>query len=187
MKTAKQKQDGTFVPQQYQTLDTMRVDDKTISAHNNDERVQEELIHAETNDELRLYFTQNCDPRIYMTTSLDAGPRVLEFCQNIVDIFGGTVEFHRRYEDYSVRDKAIELASCGYTSMIIIQADNSKRNPSHLMLIALPQGPSAYFRLTNVYTRKELVGAVEPIPNAPPEALMTNFKTRLGRRVGRLL
>lgn len=77
-------------------------------------------MHAETNDELRAYFTQNCDPKIFLTTSYNASKRTVELCKNIVDIFGGTVEYHPRYEDYAVREKAIELANMGYTSMIVI-------------------------------------------------------------------
>ena len=55
------------------------------------------------------------------------------------------------------------------------------------MLIALPYGPTAYFGLTNVYTHDELIGAASALENTAPEVILTNFKTRLGRRIGRLL
>lgn len=54
-------------------------------------------------------------------------------------------------------------------------------------MMALPAGPTAWFRMTNVYTHKELVGSGVPIPDCPPEVIMNNFKTRLGRRVGRMI
>lgn len=120
MRVEKQKQEGTFVPQRYETLDTMRVEDKTIKAHDNDVQAQEELLHAETNDELRAYFTQDCDPHIFLTTSYGASKRTVDLCRNIESIFGGTVEYHPREEEYPVREKAIELAGQGYTSMMII-------------------------------------------------------------------
>jgi rRNA maturation protein Rpf1 len=80
---------------------------------------------------------------------------------------------------------ALSLIPEGYTSLIVI---NERTNqPYSMMIIALPYGPTAYFRITNVFTRSDLIGAVKPMIDCPPEVVMTNFKTRLGRRLGRLL
>lgn len=185
MKIAQAKENGTFVPQKFKTLDDMRTEDATIKAHE-DQIVQEELIHAETNDELKAYFTQDRDPKIYVTTSFRATKKTVEFAKDICNIFGGALIYEERYEmKETVRELAYSLIPQGYTSLIVIQERD--RLPSHLMLIPLPYGPTCYFRITNVFTHSDLIGAVDPIPDAPPEVIMTNFKTRLGRRVGRVL
>ncbi|CAL6068909.1 U3_small nucleolar ribonucleoprotein protein IMP4 [Hexamita inflata] len=181
----KEKQDGNFVPQEYNTIEKMRVPDATMAAHELD-HVQEELVHAETNDELKAYFTQDVDPKIMLTTSYNSSIRTCQFAADIAKIFGGVVVYEERlHREENVRDLAISLIDQGYTSLIVVQEND--HNPANLMLIALPYGPTAYFRLTNVFTRAELTGCVKPLEDAPPEVIMTNFKTRHGRRVGRLL
>jgi ribosome production factor 1 len=54
------------------------------------------------------------------------------------------------------------------------------------MLIHLPCGPTALFRLSNVKLNSEIEGHGQMSPHNP-EVILNNFKTRLGRRVGRML
>lgn len=49
LKNLKLKQEGMFIPQEFMTIEKMRVIDLSAEAHKIDDQ---ELIHAETNDEM---------------------------------------------------------------------------------------------------------------------------------------
>jgi rRNA maturation protein Rpf1 len=55
-----------------------------------------------------------------------------------------------------------------------------------LLLIHLPDGPTAYFRLTSIRTRKQLGDDLAHTVGKNPELILNNFTTRLGHSVGRM-
>ena len=148
-------------------------------------------MHAETNDELRAYFTQSVPPRVAVAVE-PFGPsrahfkKSTEFAADLLALFGGVFEAVERGRpaDKSVRELCCELHQEGFTSLFLVQETN--RGPTHVLLVALPFGPSAFFRAYELDLRSALKGAAKPSA-VPPEVIMTNFTTRVGRRVGRLL
>ncbi|TNJ30103.1 putative U3 small nucleolar ribonucleoprotein IMP4 [Giardia muris] len=167
-----------------ETLETKREPDPTMIAHTQDQ-VAEELIHAETLDEFGAYFDGSYTPKVAITTSIDSrSKKTTMFIQDLINISGGVMKSIPR-EQFSVRELSQALSEEEYTALIIVHED--QRQMTHMMVLALPNGPTAWFRMTNVYTHKELVGSGRPIADHPPEVVLTNFRTRLGRRVGRLL
>lgn len=68
--------------------------------------------------------------------------------------------------------------------MILINED--KNVPHHLVHIHLPEGPTAYYKLSSIKYRKQLPGSSTPT-NHFPELILTNFNTRLGHSLGRML
>jgi ribosome production factor 1 len=73
-------------------------------------------------------------------------------------------------------------AARGFTSLLVVN-ENNKR-PNGLLLISLPAGPTAHFRLSSLKLRKKIRGAGRPTRHIP-ELILNNFSTRLGLRVGR--
>jgi ribosome production factor 1 len=54
-----------------------------------------------------------------------------------------------------------------------------------MTIIHLPEGPTAYFRLSSVQTTAQISGHARPSPHYP-ELVLNGFVTRLGITVGRL-
>lgn len=72
-----------------------------------------------------------------------------------------------------------------FTDMVIIHEDN--KEPNGLLLIHLPDGPTAHFKLSNVKTTNELRKSHKEFTKHRPEVILTNFTTRLGFSIGRML
>lgn len=166
------------------SIDRLRLEDETMAAHA-EPAAAEELLGAEAEDEFKEYFQGRREPKVAITTS--EGPQgkyTVQFCEDLVAVFGGTATYvpRGRLKVYQLCGTLIQE---GYTSAIIVHEDMKK--PTYMMMIALPEGPTAWFRLTSVFTHRELVGAGNAIPGVPPEVILTNFRTRLGRRVARML
>jgi ribosome production factor 1 len=53
-----------------------------------------------------------------------------------------------------------------------------------LLIIGLPNGPTAHFKLSNLVLRKDIKNHGNPTSHQP-ELVLNNFTTRLGNRVGR--
>lgn len=73
----------------------------------------------------------------------------------------------------------------GYSDLLVI--NEGRRKPDGLVLVHLPDGPTAHFRLSNVKITTELRRNHRDINAERPEVVLQNFTTRLGLSVGRML
>uniref|UniRef100_A0A6N2MZJ6 Brix domain-containing protein n=1 Tax=Salix viminalis TaxID=40686 RepID=A0A6N2MZJ6_SALVM len=55
-----------------------------------------------------------------------------------------------------------------------------------LLIIGLPDGPTAHFKLSRLVLRKDIKNHGNPTSHEP-ELVLTNFTTHLGHRIGRLI
>ncbi|KAG5405215.1 hypothetical protein IGI04_011334 [Brassica rapa subsp. trilocularis] len=69
-----------------------------------------------------------------------------------------------------------------YTSLIVVHTNRIK--PDALLIIGLPNGPTAHFKLSNLVLRKDIKNHGNPTSHEP-ELVLNNFTTRLGNRVER--
>ncbi len=79
-------------------------------------------------------------------------------------------------------------AGAGYTNVAIFNENRTFSKGARvngLLLIHLPCGPSAHFRLSNLVLTKDIKGHGRPTRHIP-ELILNNFTTSLGHRVGRL-
>jgi ribosome production factor 1 len=53
-----------------------------------------------------------------------------------------------------------------------------------MILVHLPEGPTAHFQLTNITLSKDIHHHGNPTDHIP-ELIMNNFNTKIGRRIGR--
>lgn len=167
------------------SLDLKRDYDATLDAHKKIESAAEDLVHAETLDEFQGHLDGRRAVSVAITTSVrPRGKDTITFATDLVDIFGGAMRYVAR-GDLAIKPLIARCIQEGYTSLLVLHED--RRQLTHLLTIALPSGPSAWFRLTEVCTRKNLVGAGKPLTGVPPEVILNNFRTRLGRRIGRML
>lgn len=72
-----------------------------------------------------------------------------------------------------------------YTDIVII--NEHKKEPDGMLVIHLPDGPTAHFRLSNVRITTEMRKSHKAITDHRPEVILNNFTTRLGLTVGRML
>jgi len=67
--------------------------------------------------------------------------------------------------------------------MIVVNED--MKRPNAISLIHLPEGPSAYFKLSSVQLTQQISGHAKATDHYP-ELVLNNFVTRLGHTVGRM-
>lgn len=72
----------------------------------------------------------------------------------------------------------------GFTDVLIV--NENRRQPNGLLVIHLPDGPTAHFKLSNVKITSELRKNHKDITEHKPEVILNNFTTRLGLTVGRM-
>lgn len=73
----------------------------------------------------------------------------------------------------------------GYTDVLIV--NENRKEPDGLLVIHLPNGPTAHFKVSNVRITTELRKNHKDITVHRPEVVLNNFTTRLGLTVGRML
>ncbi|KAJ7098767.1 anticodon-binding protein [Mycena belliarum] len=185
---AKKKRLAENVPR---TLDNMRefdpsflTADPSASASTSAQESAADLA----SDPFASYFSSADDPsvppKILVTTGPKATKATYDFCDELVGVFPGA-EFIRRKKGkgFEVGRIAGWAAGRGYKHMCVVNEDSKK--PNAVTLIHLPDGPTAYFKLTSVQLTKEIYGHARATPH-DPELVLNNFVTRLGHAVGRM-
>ncbi|KAA1470334.1 Brix-domain-containing protein [Dentipellis sp. KUC8613] len=139
-------------------------------------------------DAFASYFTPTEDPtippKVLITTSPKATRVTYEFCDELVGVFPGA-EFHRRPKGrgFEIGRIAGWAAGRGFCNVIVVNEDAKK--PNAITMVHLPNGPTAYFKLTSIELTKTIFGHARASPHYP-ELVLNNFVTRLGYTVGRM-
>ncbi|KAI0255778.1 Brix-domain-containing protein [Lactifluus subvellereus] len=139
-------------------------------------------------DPFASYFCSTDDPtippKVLITTSPRATRATYEFCDELVGIFPGA-EFHRRPKTrgFEMGKIAGWAAGRGFSNLVVVN-ENTKK-PNAITLVHLPDGPTAYFRLSSIELTKKIFGHARATPHHP-ELVLNNFVTRLGHTVGRM-
>lgn len=141
-----------------------------------------------------------------MTTSQKATRVTYDFCEEIVGIFPGAELVRRKKgKGFEMGRVAGWAADRGYSHLVVVNEDVKK--PSKLTadvlclwycgglivfqftdamtIVYLPNGPTAYFKLTSIELPKKIRGHGRPTDHYP-ELVLNGFVTRLGHTVGRL-
>ncbi|KAI9440470.1 Brix-domain-containing protein [Lactarius indigo] len=139
-------------------------------------------------DSFASYFSSTDDPtippKILITTSPKATRATYEFCDELVGVFPGA-EFHRRPKTrgFEMGKIAGWAAGRGFSNLIVVN-ENTKK-PNAITLVHLPDGPTAYFKVSSIQLTKTLFGRARATPHHP-ELVLNGFVTRLGHTVGRM-
>ncbi|KAI9321788.1 anticodon-binding protein [Dichotomocladium elegans] len=133
-----------------------------------------EVAADEATDELASYFSGKT-PKIVVTTTYD-------FCADLVSIFPNTT-FAKRGNNHGIKDIIQQSIKHDYTDVMIVNED--RKIPNAITLIHLPNGPSAYFKLSS-YTPSIRLPGKGLVTAHNPELILNNFNTRLGHTIGRM-
>ncbi|KAG8941760.1 hypothetical protein FRC03_003992 [Tulasnella sp. 419] len=165
-------------------------EENTDSSNKGNSSMDPESSYDISTDPFASYFDpeSNTDPsvppKLLITTSPKCTKASYEFCDELVGVFPGA-EFIRRK-----KGKGFELgriagwaAGRGYSAMLVVN-ENTKQ-PNAITLVHLPNGPTAYFKLTSIQLTSHIFGHARASPHHP-ELVLNNFVTRLGHAVGRM-
>lgn len=159
------------------TVERMRVEDETVVKAFDDEVVNDQAI-----DKLAGYFAGEAAPRLLITTNDYPTVRTKKLILELGRVFKNSEYYPRR--GYKLKQIIKWAAKRGFTNMMVFHEWN--KEPVGMVMIHLPGGPTAHFRLTSLKLREEIKGSCKPSSH-DPELVLGNFTTRLGHTVGRLL
>ncbi|KAL4073010.1 anticodon-binding protein [Scleroderma yunnanense] len=144
--------------------------------------VQAEELNADlASDPFATYFNFMDDPhtppKVLITTSPKASKATYDFCDELVGVFPGAEYIRRKKgKGFEVGRIAGWAAGRGYKHLVVVNEDMKK--PNAITLVHLPNGPTAYLRLTSVELTKQIYGHARATPH--PELVLNNFATSLG-------
>lgn len=166
------------------TLESMREKDETTvedTQASNAEEIELDLKF----DEMSSYFEHSYEPKVMITYSDKPSGKTLSFGRQLCKIIPNSVSMYRKSGVKKIVESCKDEGS--FTDICIINED--MRKPNGLLVIHLPNGPTAHFKLSNVKLRRELKGKVDrrEYTSHRPEVVLNNFTTRLGYTVSRML
>ncbi|KAM3957011.1 putative ribosome production factor 1 [Aphomia sociella] len=177
------KQEGEDVPKKVpHTLESLREKDETMLA-NVEAEEQEEAQKDMELDELSTYYENAYEPKVLITYSDNPHSKTRIFGKELTRIIPNSVSRYRQRS--SVKRIVQSAVREGVTDVIIV--NENQKQPNGFLLIHLPNGPTAHFRLSSCKITPELRKDYKEITNHRPEVILNNFSTRLGMTVGRML
>jgi ribosome production factor 1 len=111
------------------------------------------------------------------------GERTFFFMKELCFTIPNCQYFKRK--TYPLKKIATFAGDRGFSTMIVIQEKDSE--PDSMFVITLPEGPTAYYKISGLKLGSEMKHSVPCNSEHKPEVLVTSFKTRLGLRVGKQL
>mmetsp|Transcript_12466 Transcript_12466/g.33345 ORF Transcript_12466/g.33345 Transcript_12466/m.33345 type:complete len:345 (-) Transcript_12466:93-1127(-) len=176
-KALREKLGEEVVPIETETIDMKRVPDVTMV-----EQGDEEIEGEEEMDEFASYFKDRKDPKIMITTQDKPSPRSFDFIRDLLWAFPSSAYYERKKVPIK---KIVEYAKEeNFTDIFVIT--EYQKEPRDFWIIHLPDGPTALFKIRSLKLNKEIRGHARPTLH-DPEIIMSNFGTRLGHRIGRML
>lgn len=159
------------------TIENTREVDETVCKPDD-----EEFFAGNDADEFNEILKQERTPKILITTCRFNSSRGPAFISELLSVIPNAHYYKRGTYDLK---KIVEYAKKeDFTSIVVVHTN--RREPDALLIMALPDGPTAHFKLSKLILRKDIKNHGNPTSHKP-ELVLTNFTTRLGHRVGRLI
>ena len=164
-----------------QTIENTREADETIVQPGD-----EEVLADVADDEFAAHFNREQPPSLLVTTSRKPSASMFAFLTNLFETLPSATYYARRA--FPLRKIVEHATSGGFTNLAVFNEDRTFSKGARvngLLLVHLPAGPSAHFRLSNLVLSKDIKHHGRPTRHTP-ELILNNFTTALGHRVGRL-
>ncbi|KAM7353566.1 putative ribosome production factor 1 [Cochliomyia hominivorax] len=164
------------------TIESLREKDQT-TVTNLDDSDNEELRKELQLDDFSSYFERTYEPKVLITFADNPVTKTRKFGLELGRIFpNALVKIRNKSSVKKICKSAIREE---YTDVVIVNED--RRKPNGLLVIHLPNGPTALFKLSNVKLTSDIKRDHKEITKHRPEVILNNFTTRLGLTVGRML
>jgi ribosome production factor 1 len=160
------------------TIENTREKDEThIDASVEDSKV----IDEEKDDEFAEHFANMRPPNVLITTSYTCTKVMYKFIADMLEVFPAATYYKRK--GYPLK-KIVEYAkNREFTDLVVFNEDRKKING--MIVIHLPDGPTAFFRLSSLVLSTDIRGHGRATSHKP-ELVLNNFGTMLGHRIGRM-
>ncbi|XP_041000716.1 ribosome production factor 1 isoform X1 [Juglans microcarpa x Juglans regia] len=159
------------------TIENTREFDETVCKPDD-----EELFAGNDADEFSGILKREHIPKVLITTCRFNSTRGPAFISELLSVIPNAHYYKRGTYDLK---KIVEYANKkDFTSIIVVHTN--RREPDALLIIGLPDGPTAHFKLSKLLLRKDIKNHGNPTSHKP-ELVLNNFTTRLGHRIGRLI
>ena len=159
------------------TIDNLRLSDLTYV-----DEADPDIVEDTSVDHFAPFFNLEKEAKVVLTTSPRAHTKTIKFCRQVKRCLPDAI--YRTRKHFCIKGMIAAAAERGYTHLFIVQ--ENMRRPVGLYLIALPGGPTAFFRLSSVRFVEHIRNAA-PYSHHKPEIILNNFRTRLGLSISRLL
>lgn len=164
------------------TIESLRETDHT-TVDNIADSDNEELRKELEIDDFSEYFAKAYRPRVLITYADNPVTKTRKFGIELSRIIPNSLAKIRNRS--SIKKMVNSAVRENFTDIIVINENN--RQPNGLVVVHLPNGPTAHFKLSNVKITKEIRRSHNEFTTHRPEVILTNFSTRLGLTVGRML
>lgn len=160
------------------TQENMREADETIVPPEDSEVEGDEAM-----DEFEKYFAGNTTPKVLLTTQKKPSRKMFDLLKELIHVIPNTFYYPRR--DFPFKKMCEYAAEKGFTDIMLFH--EKAKVVQGVYICHLPKGPTSYWRLTRLKLGQEIKGGATCNASHHPELILNNFRTRLGRRVGRQL
>lgn len=141
-----------------------------------------EILLDQNNDEFSSFFNKEVPAKVLITCSENPHDWTLRFCRELTLLIQDSIFRNRKH--CSLKKLVVEANARGYTNIVVVTED--RRHPTGMLVIHLPEGPTAFFRISSVKYRKKIKNRAQYTSHRP-EIILNNFRTRLGLSIGRLI
>ncbi|XP_043500687.1 probable ribosome production factor 1 [Polistes fuscatus] len=183
-KEAKKLRIQEGIPKQVpHTIESLREKDETTIVGNLDDEENEEVKLDLEHDEFSSYYKKEYEPKVLITYADNPSRKTRIFGRELTRMVPNSISLYRNRS--GVKKIVKSSIARNFTDIIIVNEDRCV--PNGMLVIHLPDGPTAYFKLSNVKITPELRRSHKEITDHRPEVILTNFTTRLGYTIGRML
>ncbi|KAL0107959.1 hypothetical protein PUN28_014901 [Cardiocondyla obscurior] len=165
------------------TLESLREKDETTIVGDLDDEANEELKVECEHDEFSAYYKQAYEPKVLITYADNPNRKTRIFGRELTRMVPNSISLYRNRS--GVKKMVKSAIARNFTDIIIVNEDQCK--PNGMLVVHLPDGPTAHFKLTNVKITTDLKRSHKEITEHRPEVILNNFTTRLGFTIGRML
>ncbi|KAL7043782.1 hypothetical protein ACKWTF_001661 [Chironomus riparius] len=181
-KARKMRQQMPGVRSKGHTIESLRETDQTVVTNLEDSENEETKKEIEL-DEFSEYFSKAYEPKVLITYSDNPCSRTRGFAKELTQIIPNSLATTRHRS--SIKNVCASAEREKYTDVLVLNENRKKVNG--LLLIHLPNGPTAHFKVSNVKLTKDIKRKLSDFTSHRPEVILTNFTTRLGTTIGRML
>ncbi|XP_015127181.1 probable ribosome production factor 1 [Diachasma alloeum] len=165
------------------TIESLREKDETTISGDLDDEENAEIKAELMNDEFAAYYRKDYEPKVLITYCDNPTRKTRIFGRELTRIIPNSLSLYRNRS--GVKKMVKSATARGFTDIIVINEDQCQ--PNGMLVVHLPDGPTAQFKLSNVKITPELKRSHKEITEHRPEVILNNFTTRLGFTIGRML